>query len=243
MRTLRPNIAGSFLRPRKMRLRKNGLPFAMAGIIAKAIDHIDDNWQGTWLLKLARFGTNTALHFFNTIISRAEGAHALIKQELNVSTGDLLTVQRISSMLIRQEAQYKQRIDDGMFNEKRQTLSRPIFGLVKGIISSWALPEVCKQKEAIGQDMQLCRDIYTTISGLPCKHAILRRLNSDNPRLRPEDFHPYWFYNYTNHPGPQQLPALYHIQEPDMNTRHIKYKGAPASAQFIYIARSHIGGA
>ena len=188
-----------------------------------ALDYLNDNWQGQWLWKLAAFGTNTALHFFNTTTSRAEGAHALIKQELGVSTGDLqLVVQKISMILTRQKVKYQQRINKGLFNERRETLNVTFFGLVKGIISRWALTEVLKQKAEIGRELEPCTNTYTLISGLPCKHTILRILNSQDPRLRPENFHRHWFYNHTDFPGPQKLSAFHHIQDPDMNTRHFR---------------------
>ena len=56
-------------------------------------------------------------------------------------------------------------------------------------------------------------------------------MNSDNPRLHPSDFHRHWFYDPVNHPGPQQLPAFHHIQDPDINTRHVKARRiAPKSS-------------
>ena len=90
-----------------------------------------------------------------------------------------------------------------MFSERRKTLNNPFFGLVKGIINRWALTEVNKLKEIIGNKLQPYTNTYTTISGVPCKHAILHHINSENPRLLPSDFHHHWFYDPVNYPGPQ----------------------------------------
>ena len=81
-------------------------------------------------------------------------------------------------------------VDEGMFKERRETLQKPFFSLVKGIISHWALTEVTKLKDEIKGELEPYTNMYTPISGLPCKHTILRRLNdTNNPRIRPEDFH------------------------------------------------------
>ena len=158
----------------------------------KPVRYINKNWQGKWLWKLAKFGTDDAApHFFNTTISRAEGAHALIKQELGgFSTSDLRTViYSIRNILIRRQTAYQQRIYEGMFAERQIFLNNPLFSLVKCIISRKALALVHAQKEEmIGKVLGPCTKTYTQISGLPCKHDLAHILSNEDPRLQPAHF-------------------------------------------------------
>ena len=56
---------------------------------SEPITYLDKNWQGASLPKLARFGTDQIFHLWNTTTSRAEGAHHVLKQALQVLTGNL----------------------------------------------------------------------------------------------------------------------------------------------------------
>ena len=60
---------------------------------------------------------------------------------------------------------------------------------------------------------------FTIISGLLCKRALQQRLNSDNTRIRPDDFHRHWFYDYKNKSTDEPEAQ---IQNPDISLHHIK---------------------
>ena len=183
--------------------------------------YLHNNWQGHWVYKLAKFGTNKTLHLFNTSTSRVEGFHKELKTQLKVATGDLRSVVHgISVLLKRQRAQSTQIHAEGIHNAKRQHLI-PEFSLIKDVISSFALDKVLEQKALIKPEIETCTHVWTTTSGLPCKHTLKERFSSNDPRLLPEDFHRHWFYDWEGYlPRPPDSRAF--IQDPDVSNRHVK---------------------
>ena len=71
-------------------------------IYPESIVYLERNWQGTALPKIAKFGTDQTFHLWNTTTSRAEGAHHILKQTLQILTGDLkFVVDQIGIVLQR----------------------------------------------------------------------------------------------------------------------------------------------
>ena len=67
---------------------------------------------------------------------------------------------KITLILTRQKHAYQQRINEGILNERCETLNNPLFGLVKGIISYWALTEAIKQRKEIGKKLTPYMNTY-----------------------------------------------------------------------------------
>ena len=70
----------------------------------EALQYLQNNWLGVKLPKIAKFGTDTAFHLFNTTTSRAESAYHSIKDALGTSNGDFKFVtDSIGTMLRNQQ--------------------------------------------------------------------------------------------------------------------------------------------
>ncbi len=63
------------------------------------MSYLEQHWL-VFEFSVVRLWINRYMHFGNTVTSRTEGAHARLKDTLQVSTGDLLTViTRVTQLL------------------------------------------------------------------------------------------------------------------------------------------------
>ncbi|KAG5565701.1 hypothetical protein RHGRI_001574 [Rhododendron griersonianum] len=132
----------------------------------------------TWLPFKERFvhaWTENCSHFGNRVSSRAEGAHAKLKQYLQVSTGDLHQVKIKICLAI-----------DNEFNEIKAQLSSEririphkcdiyFFKELITNVSSFALGELLKQYEMVkhGTMRSTCTGHFMASMGLPCAHKMI----------------------------------------------------------------------
>ena len=185
-----------------------------------AIQYLQKNWCGVKLPKIARFGTNQTLHFFNTSTSRAEGAHSALKSYLGTSNGDLKFVFDAMQTIVKNQRSTQ----NAAMNTDRTTYSRiyydnPIFSKCAGIISTFAIKEVQKQFKLIqpNEDIGSCTHAFTRTTGLPCKHFLYQHITNDPKwKLDKDDFHKHWFYiaHRDEHGAP--APTLFQMQNPDV---------------------------
>ncbi|KAH7844004.1 hypothetical protein Vadar_023309 [Vaccinium darrowii] len=134
--------------------------------------------RNTWLPFKERFvhaWTKNCTHFGNRVSSRAEGAHAKLKQYLQVSTGDLHQVKNKICLAI-----------DNEFNEIKTQLSSErirvphkcdnyFFKELITNVSSFALRELLKQYEMVkcGTMRSTCTGHFMASMGLPCAHKMI----------------------------------------------------------------------
>ncbi|KAH7848816.1 hypothetical protein Vadar_008467 [Vaccinium darrowii] len=134
--------------------------------------------RNTWLPFKERFvhaWTENCTHFGNRVSSRAEGAHAKLKQYLQVSTGDLHQVKNKICLAI-----------DNEFNEIKTQLSSErirvphkcdnyFFKELITNVSLFALRELLKQYEMVkyGTMRSTCTGHFMASMGLPCAHKMI----------------------------------------------------------------------
>ena len=108
-------------------------------------DHRDDleyifySWLTPWRDRLCRYAINELRHYGTVTTSRAKGIHRVLKSNLKISTGDLLTVvDRIEIMLMNQLKTYRMNLTKA----KRSTsyaLSHTVFRNLLDLVTPHAL--------------------------------------------------------------------------------------------------------
>jgi len=156
--------------------------------------------QDTWLPYRERFvhaWTDRYLHFGATVTSRVEGAHAVIKRYLHVSTGDLRAVKIAISLAI--ENQVKE-LRAAISSEKIRVPHKiriPFFDQVITQVSTFALNKIFQQYQLASAatdktPLKECTQSFTSTFGLPCAHTILRRRQTGG-KLLLGDIHQQWW--------------------------------------------------
>ena len=99
--------------------------------------------------KFIRCWADHVLHFGNHDTSRAEGAHATIKQYLQISTGDLYNVlQKLAQMLKNQHIEHNASIAQA-HNRTPQSFHIPLMEAVVGHITPYVLWCIYEQKQIL----------------------------------------------------------------------------------------------
>ena len=156
--------------------------------------------QDTWISKKQYFvsaWTDRYLHLGSVVTSRAEGAHAMLKKYLQVSTGDLYAVYHKIDMAL--EHQHRE-IEAQASSERIATphvQNIPFFSPLLTKISLFALKkcydQYLKVMKATPEDpLHPCRGSFTQTMGMPCAHKINDRLQR-NQTLQLGDFHRHWW--------------------------------------------------
>ena len=132
--------------------------------------------RDTWLpfkWNLVQFWVDQNLHFGNRATSRVEGAHSVLKNYLQVSTGNLKTVlDKITLLLTNQHTEH-----DTALDQERQRIPHdvniPIFAELVGKVTPFALRNILKQyKRLSALPLNRCTQAFMESMGLPCAHLI-----------------------------------------------------------------------
>ena len=136
------------------------------------IRYLDNTWMPL-CLSFATCWTKLWLHLGNTSTSRVEGTHHVLKNYLQVLTGDLKArVDRVTFLLTSQIRE----IWSGIETERQRTppwLTVPVLSELLGHITPFALRKIYHQWE-ISQQAPLtrCTEVFRATMGLPCAHEI-----------------------------------------------------------------------
>jgi len=161
-----------------------------------AIAYLENEWL-RHKEKFVHAWTNHHLHFGHRGTSKAEGAHALIKRELMVSTNDVVTiVNALVRTLKDQHAARKVALERAKVNLPIKLLI-PLFKDVVGKVAPQALHRMLDI-----QDKQLSIGVATALSpctntmkdsmGLPCVHVIDMYFRANAGSLQVTNFHLQW---------------------------------------------------
>ncbi|KAG5540998.1 hypothetical protein RHGRI_021027 [Rhododendron griersonianum] len=150
--------------------------------------------KNTWLPfkeKIVKAWTGNHLHFGNRVTSRAEGAHAMLKRYLTVSTGNFHEVREKICLAI--ENQHNE-ITTKIASEKLRVIHKfriPMFKELVTHVSIFALNELLKQYELATSPSLLdpCRSQFSNTMGLPCAHFMQ---NMRGEPLLLSDIYPQW---------------------------------------------------
>ena len=134
------------------------------------------------------------LHFDTTVTSKGEGGHAVLKRQLNSSTGDLKTVVNgINMLLINQHHNYLIAIDETRIRFSTD-LRKPVFQNIASFVFSVAIRKILPQYQMLIDQptaISRCTNVFTTTTELSCSHKIQERLY-EKKGLLIEDIHPHW---------------------------------------------------
>jgi hypothetical protein len=170
-------------------------------VYSPVVDYIEDEWlqYGTARHFLHCY-TGHVLHFGNSTISRAEGAHWILKRDLQmVSKNDLLSCIRSFEETVKaQHRALKDRLDDARIRRPIKLLIllyRDVIGKVSPhalykvhAIYERYLPVRNHTKPPIPDS---CTGATTATMGIPCIHIIKQRYDAERS-LDMRDFHPHW---------------------------------------------------
>jgi len=165
----------------------------------------------TWYIVREQFATawsNNHRHYGNIATSRAEGAHAMLKKYIQVSTGNLFsTVVKIMGAIDAQYLLYIESRDRDREHAYVHQKSDPFFAAVIHRIPRNILQQVSTQMDLYkiritkgtttpANDAHSCSGIFTRTMGIPCSHIISRRLQREDISQRTltiDDFSKQWW--------------------------------------------------
>ena len=132
------------------------------------------------------------LHFDTTSTSKGEGAHAVLKKNLIISTENLKTViENLNLMLINQRHDYliaakKAKIRYSM------NLKIDAFRNLIAFVISYALKKILEEYKRLIDQFTIffvCIKAFSIFLGLSCAHVIQERLTFNDNELMIEDVH------------------------------------------------------
>lgn len=136
------------------------------------------------------------MHFGNTVTSRVEGIHALLKSYLKTSNLNLFDVWRAIKHAVENqlsEIQSKQ----ARQQTRKQTIhaNSGLFNALHSWISHEAIKKVEEQRKSLEKTdppvFLVCSGTFTKAFGLPCVHKIESLLDRKQG-FRIDDFHKQW---------------------------------------------------
>ena len=145
--------------------------------------------------RLIEAWTNQYLHFGIRVTSRAEGAHAYIKQYLGgkKTKGDLYSSWlHIEAAVINQITAVSSRTTIQQDRAPLNIDERLYHGCF-GVITWYALRLVQQHLNSVSLPLQPCTGSFTRAMGLPCAHIC--DIKKDTGGLTPVDFHEHWFWD------------------------------------------------
>jgi hypothetical protein len=148
---------------------------------------------------------------FSSLTSRVEGSHAVLKQYIGGSTGDILFVfERINNALQDQHYTLSSNLAEDrietldfcshyLYSNKSKRTSRYSISLIsnQAAIAKRATPEA---------PLSNCTNIFTRTMGIPCAHRIARLLIEHQP-IPLSDIHQFWRLGLGNESS-EYLPIL-----------------------------------
>ena len=73
----------------------------------RLLQYIQKTWTGPWANKFIRAYTDQYLHLGNRVTSKIEGGHSILKNYLQISTGDLkMVLEKVQLLLKSQHIEY-----------------------------------------------------------------------------------------------------------------------------------------
>jgi hypothetical protein len=165
------------------------------------VDYIEDEWlRYSTARHFLHCFTDQVLHFGNSITSRAEDAHWVLKRDLQViSNNDLLSCIRSFEKTAREQHRtLKDKLDDARIQRPTKLLIL-LYHDVIGKVSPHALYKVHAIYERYlpvrnhtkPPIPDSCTGVTTATMGIPCIHVIKQRYDTERS-LDMRDFHRHW---------------------------------------------------
>lgn len=150
-----------------------------------------------WKEKIVSFWVDQYPHFGNTTTSRLEGLHAVMKQYIRASTGDLKGVfHRLQLFWRNQDLNLKHRLADQR-NRRPQFVSNELYNYLRDSIHDTAIAAINAELVKIPKDLVSppkteCSGYHRRAFGIPCQHEIWEAIQA-RKALRTEQVHHFWW--------------------------------------------------
>lgn len=155
------------------------------------LDSVMNHWL-CYKTKFVRAWADQHMHFNNYSMGKAEVAQAELKKVVDESTGDMLKIYyKIKDILKRKKNEYEELV----LNETQRCPAKyfvSFYDDVRFKVSIHALDMIKDQHEmyleamSVKEPLHRCTRVFTTTTGLPCKHTLSRPVVMD-------DLHPHWW--------------------------------------------------
>jgi hypothetical protein len=207
-------------------------------IAPAALRYVKDTWL-TYKEMFIRAWIGQYLHLGNWATSRVEGSHAILKQYIGASTGDILFVfERINNAL--QDQHYA--LSSNLAEDRIKTLnfcSHYLYSNISKRTSRYSLRLISEQasiaKRATPEaPLSNCTNIFTRTIGLPCAHRIASLLSTQQP-IPLSDIHQFWRLSLGNESS-EYLPILNPLLPPlppRKSTQDTSYQNNKTSDQRV----------
>ena len=153
----------------------NALGHKWQDFYAGEIEYLANTYINDFRHHFIKAFTNKVLHFDITTTSRGEGTHAVLKRQLGTSTGDLGTVVKSIELLLTNELHNHLIAFDEAKMRYPLDLRKAIYSKIAPHITSVAIRKINSQYESLTNQptvITACTGVFTTTTGLPCKHRI-----------------------------------------------------------------------
>ena len=170
-------------------------------------NYITNTWYSVREQFVAAWSNNHR-HYGNIATSRAEGAHAMLKKYIQVSTGNLFsTIIKLIGAIDAQYILYIESRDRDREHAYVHQKNDPFFAAIIHCIPREILRQVSTQVDlyrariargitTLANDAYGCSSVFTRTMGIPCSHAIGRRLRREDisqQKLTINDFSKQWW--------------------------------------------------
>ncbi|RFU74564.1 mutator-like element transposase [Trichoderma arundinaceum] len=163
---------------------------------AEEVAYIQRTWLQPYKEKLVKAWVDEYMHFGNTVTSRVEGIHALLKSYLKTSKFNLFDVWRAIKHAVENQ------LSEIQSKQARQQTRKPtthansgLFNALHGWIPHEAIKKVEEQRKLLEKTdppvSLVCSGTFTKAFGLPCVHKI-KSLLDRKQGFRIDDFHKQW---------------------------------------------------
>lgn len=155
------------------------------------LEFVSNNWL-VYKTKFVRAWVDQHMHFNNYSMGKAEIAQATLKEYADESGGDLLKfLSKVTGFLAHQKQAHEELVD---LETHRCPMKYfvPFYDDVRFKVSTHALEMIKEQHEmyleamSLNEPLHRCTRVFTTTTGLPCKHTLSRPVTMD-------DLHPHWW--------------------------------------------------
>lgn len=198
-----------------------------------ATKYVEDTWL-IWKEKLVDLWVNEYSHFRIRYTSPIEGCHAMLKQYLRKSTGDLKGV--FDNLIPFWPHQHRKIQNEAAIeqNQVKHRLNKVYFQLIQSLVYNRALflilaecAKLHKEQEK-SNNLGICTCAIKKSMGLPCFHIVSQRLAHPGNILL-EDIHPFWWYNRPDASTSSSIATQ--VRPIILNPAVVRGKGRPKGAR------------
>jgi hypothetical protein len=144
--------------------------------------------ESSWLIprnrdRLVSAWVDKHLHLDNTATSKAEGIHGTIKADIHSKNIDLLYAWDVINKVVSRQLKAIDQVQRRQRKDTKPHYEYPVFDLVRHSVSFHVMDlaySQFKMATTMAEDDE-CKERFTRSIGIPCRHLIKKRLDTDEP--------------------------------------------------------------